>query len=159
MNSTRDLETIRDLVEEARSLPVEKEKRRKMDEVVTYFETWVTGYKSYSNKYTRTLLAFFFCFGKDSGSFLSSLYICIKLLNLLAVFTCAGLLIGFFDGEFWKYGLSAAHKIYTTGDWEDPNNFPKMLICDFVVVNEKSSSQTYRHFFHHSPQETMEVLP
>ena len=140
-NSTKDLQAIRSLVEEARALQDDRDKRRKMDEVVTYFETWVIAYRTYSGKHAKcvgNLMSLFFCCGKYYGSFLSSLYISIKFLNLLVVFLCAGLLIGFFDGDYWKYGLSAVEKIYLNGDWEDPYNFPKMLICNFVVVSSNS---------------------
>ncbi|GFR64219.1 innexin [Elysia marginata] len=158
-NSTKELGRIRDLIEDARALEDDKAKRHKMDEVVVYFETWVTGYKSYSKNWIKGMLAVFFCCGKNSGSYLSSLYISVKILNLLVVFLCSGLLIGFFDGEFWKYGLTAVEKVYTTGDWEDSINFPKKLICDFDIPKNASVGTKLPEITNLSPSSVLKIIP
>uniref|UniRef100_A0A0B6ZKB7 Innexin n=1 Tax=Arion vulgaris TaxID=1028688 RepID=A0A0B6ZKB7_9EUPU len=75
--SGTDLQKIRDLVTEAQDAKKNDESKLKMDEMVTYFEDWVTGYRAYHlklvGKHSATFLSVLFCLGKKSGNYLSSL--------------------------------------------------------------------------------------
>ena len=132
-----DLRTIRDLVLEARTVKKVRQRQRKMNAVVNYVETFVTGWKTYKfpiiGENNGKFLAIFFCLGRKSGSYLSSLYLFVKILNFFNLILNFGLLSSFLDKSYWRYGYDGLKSIFTTGDWGDKHNFPRMLICDFEM--------------------------
>ncbi|RUS86707.1 hypothetical protein EGW08_005497, partial [Elysia chlorotica] len=140
----QDLRKIRDLVLEARSFKKVKQRERKMHQVVNYFETFVTGYKTYNlpiiGENNGKFLAVFFCLGRHSGSYLSSLYLAIKILNFFNLIFNFGLMSSFLDKSYWRYGYDGLKSIFTTGDWGDPHNFPRALMCDFEMPNTASAT-------------------
>ena len=58
-------------------------------------------------------------------------YLAIKLLYLLNVAGNFVLLTVFLDAAFWRYGLTVLTQVIVSGDWHDPVNFPRLLLCDF----------------------------
>uniref|UniRef100_A0A0B7A580 Innexin n=1 Tax=Arion vulgaris TaxID=1028688 RepID=A0A0B7A580_9EUPU len=132
-----DLEKIRELVLQAQTAENEDNKKLKMDEVVAYFENWITGYRSYQlrliGKHSSKVLPVLFCLGKRSGNFLSSLYLSMKICNLINVIGNIFLLSVFLDINFWRYGLAVIHSVINFGDWQDSYSFPRLLLCDFVL--------------------------
>lgn len=139
--SGADLEKIRDLVLQAQSADSDDIRKLRMDEVVAYFENWITGYKSYrirfAGKHSAKILSVLFCLGKKSGNYLSSLYLTIKILNFINVVGNIVLITIFLDLNFWKYGLIVLNSVIIYGDWQDPYNFPRLLICNFVLEGGK----------------------
>ncbi|KAH9498147.1 hypothetical protein Btru_008387 [Bulinus truncatus] len=135
--ASSDIKKIRDLVIQSQNAPPDSERRLKSDEVVAYFEDWITGYRSYRfkliGKHSIKFLTVLFCLGKKSGNYLSSLYLCYKVMNILNVFGNMFLLTVFLDLNFWKYGIVVLNSVLDNGDWQDPYNFPRVLLCDFVV--------------------------
>lgn len=120
------------------------DRKLKLDETVAYFEDWITGHKSYRfrliGKHTSKVLTVLFCLGKKSGSYLSSLYLCYKIMNIVNVFGNIFLLTVFLDLNYWKYGLVVLNSVINSGDWQDPFNFPRVLLCDFVVEGSSESA-------------------
>nr|QIC55130.1 innexin 6 [Lymnaea stagnalis] len=136
-SSGADIQKIRELVVQSQNASTDDSKRLKMDEVVSYFENWITGYRSYKfrfvGKHSAKVLAVLFCLGKKSGSYMSSLYLCYKCMNIINVVGNFILLTVFLDLNFWKYGLVVLNSVMTYGDWQDPYNFPRLLLCDFIL--------------------------
>lgn len=145
-SSGADLQKIRELVMQAQTADSEENRRLKMDEVVAYFENWITGYKSYKirliGQHSGTILSVLFCLGKRSGNFLSSLYLFTKTLNLINVAGNFFLMAVFLDVNFWKYGIIVINTVLSSGDWQDPYSFPRLLICDFVLEGGKTGGTT-----------------
>ncbi|CAG5127265.1 unnamed protein product [Candidula unifasciata] len=163
-SSGADLQKIRELVLQAQTAENEENKKLKMDEVVAYFENWITGYKSYRirlvGQHSGTILSVLFCLGKRSGNFLSSLYLSVKFLNLINVMGNFFLMAVFLDVNFWKYGLLVLNSVLSSGDWQDPYSFPRLLICDFILEGGKtgSTTQTAPEVFHIQCSMTLNLL-
>ena len=58
-------------------------------------------------------------------------YLCVKMLYLVNVGGNFVLLTVFLDAEFWRYGVTVLSQVIVSGDWHDPVNFPRLLLCDF----------------------------
>ncbi|GFR97276.1 innexin [Elysia marginata] len=142
----QDLRKIRDLVVEARSFKKVKQRMRKMNQVASYFETFAANYETYNlpiiGENNGKFLAVFFCLGRHSGSYLSSLYLAIKILNFFNLIFNFGLLSSFLSKSYWRYGYDGMKSIFTTGDWGDPYNFPRVLICDFEMPDASAAGTT-----------------
>uniref|UniRef100_A0A2C9JXX0 Innexin n=2 Tax=Biomphalaria glabrata TaxID=6526 RepID=A0A2C9JXX0_BIOGL len=143
-SSSADIKKIRDLVLQSQNATTPADRKLKLDETVAYFEDWITGHKSYRfrliGKHTSKVLTVLFCLGKKSGSYLSSLYLCYKIMNIVNVFGNIFLLTVFLDLNYWKYGLVVLNSVINSGDWQDPFNFPRVLLCDFVVEGSSESA-------------------
>ncbi|XP_059145663.1 innexin unc-9-like isoform X2 [Physella acuta] len=142
--SNADIQKIQTLVQESQNAADDNSRKLKKDEVVAYFENWITGHRNYrfkfAGKHSAKLLSILFCLEKQSGSYLSSLYICYKCLNIVNVVGNFGIMTVLLDVNFWKYGLVVLNSVFTYGDWQDSNNFPRLLLCDFVVEGSTGSN-------------------
>ena len=78
--------------------------------------------------------------GRRSGKYLCVVYLSVKLLYLVNVAGNFVLLTVFLDAEFWRYGITVLSHVIVSGDWHDPVNFPRLLLCDFRL--HQSGDQT-----------------
>ncbi|CAD5206424.1 unnamed protein product [Bursaphelenchus okinawaensis] len=76
-----------------------------------------------------------FCmrFGRSLGSFVSMLYLFIKLMYLVNVFSQFVLLNNFIGRGFHLWGWTALQTLWTGGEWTDSPVFPRVSMCDFRV--------------------------
>ncbi|XP_005110669.1 innexin unc-9 [Aplysia californica] len=146
LHTTTDIRRIRDLVVQAQSEEDEKKKEKELNEVVTTFEDWIIGYKDENDveKPTEGFIELTMnCgSGKKSGRYWSALYLGMKLLNLINTVGNFVLITLSLDFNFWKYGLVLIYSLIVHGDWHDPYNFPRLLMCDFAVEGAQASELT-----------------
>ncbi|KAH7728516.1 Innexin inx-3 [Aphelenchoides avenae] len=77
----------------------------------------------------------FLCFrvGRNLGSYVSMLYLLIKLLYLVNVFGQFVLLNGFIGRGYNMWGVTALMSLWTGDGWTDSPVFPRVSLCDFRV--------------------------
>ncbi|KAF7637784.1 Innexin [Meloidogyne graminicola] len=78
---------------------------------------------------------YFFClrFGRSLGSYVSSLYLIIKLLYLVNVLAQFFLLNAFIGHGFAFWGWTAIQSLWLGDGWQDSPVFPRVSLCDFRV--------------------------
>ncbi|KAL8565494.1 hypothetical protein ACOMHN_049470 [Nucella lapillus] len=134
--SGASLTKLKDLLTEAQ---LNKEERHlRMDEAAQYLHSWLAAYRTPSprrmlGREIRKLACLFQSCGRRSGKYLCVVYLTVKALYLLNVVGNFILLTVFLDAEFWRYGVTVLNEILVNGDWHDPINFPRLLICDFTL--------------------------
>ncbi|KAK7113150.1 innexin unc-9-like isoform X2 [Littorina saxatilis] len=132
--SGASLTKLRDLLTDAQLN--QEERGAKMDEAAQYFHSWLAAYRTPTprkifGREISKLACLVQCCGRRSGKYLSVVYLCVKSLYLLNVVCNFVLLSVFLDAEFWRYGITVLTQVLFQGDWHDPVNFPRLLICDF----------------------------
>jgi hypothetical protein len=123
-----DLHTAISDARKLRSLNYE-ERRSEIQKLVTYVNESLE-----VNELRRTPQRFF-CFriGLNLGSYVSMLYLIIKLLYLVNVFGQFVLLNSFIGRGYNLWGYTALTSLWTGEEWSDSPVFPRVSLCDFRV--------------------------
>ncbi|XP_076461187.1 innexin unc-9-like isoform X2 [Babylonia areolata] len=143
--SGASLSKLRDLLVEAQ---LNKEERhQRMDEAAQYLHSWLAAYRTPSprrmlGREIRKLACLFQGCGRRSGKYICTVYLTVKVLYLLNVVGNFVLLTVFLDAEFWRYGITVLNSVLINGDWSDPVNFPRLLICDFRLHQSVQAGET-----------------
>ncbi|KAI6203013.1 Innexin [Aphelenchoides besseyi] len=72
-------------------------------------------------------------FGRSLGSYVSCLYIFIKLLYVLNIFGQFYLLNSFIGRDYHLWGWTALTSLWTGNEWADSPVFPRVSLCDFRI--------------------------
>nr|KAG5710476.1 hypothetical protein BaRGS_022294 [Batillaria attramentaria] len=144
--SGASLQKLRDLVMEAQ-LEKGEERGNKMDEAADYLHSWLAAYRistarTVFGRDIGKLACLFQCAGRRSGKYLCVVYLMVKVLYLVNVVGNFVLLTVFLDADFWRYGVSVLNDVLVHGDWHDPVNFPRLLLCDFYLHQSDDDTDT-----------------
>ncbi|KAL3118885.1 hypothetical protein niasHT_008232 [Heterodera trifolii] len=123
-----DLETA---ISDARALrSMHSDKRsQEMGKLVQYLNETLELHEA------RRTPRYFFCmrFGRTLGSYVSMLYLVIKLLYLVNVLGQFFLLNAFIGRGYNVWGWTALQSLWTGSGWHDSPVFPRVSLCDFRV--------------------------
>nr|QIC55125.1 innexin 1 [Lymnaea stagnalis] len=123
----------------------------KRDETVShiaiYMDRWLEAHRQYRFNIMvrmRQKASRFFCFfcAKRDGTFLTGLYIFVKILFVVNVITQFFLLNAFLGGWYNLYGFEVLEGLATDHYWRDSPRFPKITLCDFEI-RQLQNIQTY----------------
>lgn len=105
------------------------ERRQEMRKLITYVNEVLE--INEPRRSTRTILCF--RIGRTLGSYVSTLYLGIKLLYLCNVFGQFVLLNSFIGRGYNLWGWTALQSLWTGAGWSDSPVFPRVSLCDFRV--------------------------
>ncbi|MFH4979027.1 hypothetical protein AB6A40_005736 [Gnathostoma spinigerum] len=122
-----DIDTV---VKEAKNLRNERSRERKneVEKLALFVE------ESLDFDTLRTFQRFLcFNFGRNLGSFVSTLYIFVKMLYVLNIFTQFIILNNFLGAEYSLWGFQLIKDLWQGREWIDSGVFPRVTMCDFKV--------------------------
>ncbi|KHN74783.1 Innexin-3 [Toxocara canis] len=122
-----DLDTI---VKEAKSMRAARSEERK--EEVTKLAAFVEESLEMGDRRAQYHLL---ClnFGRSLGSYVSVLYIFVKLLYVLNIFTQFVILNNFLGTDYNLWGFQTLRDLWEGREWLDSGVFPRVTMCDFKV--------------------------
>lgn len=115
------------------------EKRREtINHIAQYMDRWLEAHRQYHfNALIRFRQRFsrVFCFlcAKRDGTYLTGLYIFVKLLYVVNVICQFFILNGFMGGWYNLYGFEVMGGILEDHTWRESPRFPKVTLCDFDI--------------------------
>ncbi|VDM57452.1 unnamed protein product [Angiostrongylus costaricensis] len=74
-----------------------------------------------------------FRFGRGLGSYVSMLYLFVKFLYLLNIFTQFYILNSFLGSEYTFWGFQTFRDLWNGREWLDSGVFPRVTLCDFKI--------------------------
>ncbi|XP_050418128.1 innexin unc-9 [Patella vulgata] len=115
-----------------------EERKKMISDIAQFIDRWLVSYRIY--KYNVFIRArqkvsgiFCFCFGKRHGTFLTGLYLFVKILNCINVISQFFILSSFLDMDFVTYGWEVITHLNNHGSFEDSDMFPRIALCDFQI--------------------------
>ncbi|KAK7490833.1 hypothetical protein BaRGS_00017889, partial [Batillaria attramentaria] len=107
-------------------------------QIVEYMDRWLDAHRQYHWNVLvriRSMLSKLccFCWGKRHGSYLSGLYLTVKLLYFINVVSWFFLLNRIMGGWFNVFGLELLTGMYYDRQWEESPYFPQVTLCDFEI--------------------------
>lgn len=127
------------LVEMAGSTQVADQKKRDqtVEHLSLYMDRWFEANRQYHwNAFVRLRQrASKFCFlcNKREGTFLTGLYLFIKLLYVVNVISHFFLLNAFLGGFFEMWGIEAINSLAEEAVTKESRRFPRVTLCDFKI--------------------------
>ncbi|KAL8576636.1 hypothetical protein ACOMHN_025111 [Nucella lapillus] len=109
-----------------------------VNQIADYMDRWLDAHRQYHwnvmvrirQKISKLCC---FCFGKRHGSYLSGLYLVVKMAYCVNVVCQFFLLNGFMGGWFNIFGLELLTGLYQDRQWRESPYFPKVTLCDFEI--------------------------
>ncbi|XP_041375056.1 innexin unc-9-like [Gigantopelta aegis] len=136
-NSGISLEKIINIVtEQQMSSPEKREEITK--HIAQYIDRWLEVNRQYHwNCFVRMRQRLSKCccilFQKRAGTYLTGLYILVKLLYVANVISQFFLLDAFLGGWYSMYGFETLASLSAEHQWEESRRFPKVTLCDFDI--------------------------
>ncbi|XP_059164056.1 innexin unc-9-like isoform X2 [Physella acuta] len=118
-----------------------------LNHITSYLDRWLNTHKQYRyNIMVRMRQKFYryfcLCCAKRDGTFLTGLYIFVKLLYVTNVIVQFFLLNAFMGDWYHVYGFEVLEGLTTDRTWTDSARFPKVTMCDFEI-RQLANIQTY----------------
>ncbi|XP_046344503.1 innexin unc-9-like [Haliotis rufescens] len=106
--------------------------------IAKYMDRWLEAHRQYSFNVlvrVRQRLSKVVCFlcAKRDGTFLTGLYIFVKLLYVINVICQFFILNGFMGGWYNLYGFEVISGLANDMTWKESPRFPKVTLCDFDI--------------------------
>ncbi|XP_059174230.1 innexin unc-9-like [Physella acuta] len=111
-------------------------REKKISDISMFIHKWLNSYRVYKYNVVvrvKEKMSGILCFalGKRHGTYLTGLYLFIKLLNLINVLCQFVMLSAFLKFNYWTYGFQVLQHL--GGKWVDVDHFPREVLCDFQV--------------------------
>ncbi|KAE9415383.1 hypothetical protein Angca_003690 [Angiostrongylus cantonensis] len=118
-------------IEDARKLRqiVGADRKKEVGKLAAYLEECL---EFHSERRTACRL-FCFRFGRGLGSYVSMLYLFVKFLYLLNIFTQFYILNSFLGSEYTFWGFQTFRDLWNGREWLDSGVFPRVTLCDFKI--------------------------
>ena len=131
-----NVEKIVNMVQET-SMMTPEERQSKLTDTASFMHRWLKTYSMirfnaiarFREKFSRV----FFCLGKRTGTYLTGLYMFIKLLYIANGIGQFFMLSTFLGVNYWNFGIDAMSVLFKHGRWEDHYTFPRIGLCDYKV--------------------------
>lgn len=132
-----NLDKIVNLAEDTQ-LGSPEERREKIGHLAHFLDKWLDTHREYRwNMYVRikTKLSHVCCFlcNKREGTYLTALFLFIKLLYVVNVIGQFFLLNEFMSTSYNNYGFEIIDHLSTKGEWRESPRFPRVTLCDFEI--------------------------
>ncbi|BFZ21900.1 hypothetical protein BsWGS_24939 [Bradybaena similaris] len=139
-----NVQKIVNMVDEVTTAPPDK-REKIITDISRFLHKWLQSYRVY--KYNlmvrvKEKMSSIACFalGKRQGTYLTGLYLFIKLLYLVNVLAQFIMLTAFLKFNYWTYGFQVLQHL--GGKWVDIDHFPRVVMCDFEI-RQLQNIQTY----------------
>ena len=115
-----------------------KDRMETIEYMAKYIDKWLDTERNYTwNRYTAarerlSRVCFFMC-SKRSGTFLSGLFLFIRMLYVLNVIGQFFLLNAFMATDYNIYGFEVLNGMATNNPWRESPRFPRITFCDFQI--------------------------
>lgn len=141
-----NVKKIVNMAEEA-TMAQHEEREKKVKHIAHFIDRWLQTYRVY--KYNiliriREKFAGVFCFvfGKRHGTYLTGLYLFVKILYLANVIGQFALLTTFLGFNYYTYGFEILSHLNDNGEWRDYDHFPRVVMCD-IEIRQLQNVQTF----------------
>ena len=109
-----------------------------IEHLAKHIDKWLDTERNYSwNRYTamRERASKFCCIfcSKRSGTYLSALFLFIKILYVVNIIGQFFLLNAFMATDYNLYGFEVIHGLQTNTPWRESPRFPRVTFCDFEI--------------------------
>lgn len=140
-----NVQKIVDMVQET-SMMMPDERHAKLKDVAVFMHRWLKTYCIYRfnaiARFREKFSSVLFCFGKRSGTYLTGLYMFIKILYVANSIGQFFLLSVFLGLNFWGFGIDAMNTFFKEGRWQDHYTFPRIGMCDYKI-RQMTNLQTF----------------
>ncbi|CAL1530371.1 unnamed protein product [Lymnaea stagnalis] len=142
-----NVQKIVNMADEVVMTPAEN-RDKKIGDISLFIHKWLKSYRVYKGKKVQESLhqrgynvvvrikekmsgVLCFALGKRHGTYLTGLYLFVKLLNLVNVICQFIMLTAFLKFNYWIYGFEVLQHL--GGKWMDIDRFPRVVMCDFEI--------------------------
>lgn len=140
-----NVEKIVAMVQETSVMP-EEEREKKLSHVAVFMHHWLQTYQQYRfsviTYFREKFSRLFFCFGKRTGTYLTGLYMFVKILYVGNIIGQFFFLSAFLDCNYWSFGVNATQEFFNKGKWQDHVTFPRIGLCDYKI-RQMANVQTF----------------
>ncbi|KIH69596.1 innexin-3 family protein [Ancylostoma duodenale] len=105
------------------------DRKKEVEKLATYLEECLEFQSERRTPY-RILC---FRFGRGLGSYVSMLYLFVKFLYLVNIFTQFYILNSFLGSDYTFWGLQTFRDLWNGREWLDSGVFPRVTMCDFKI--------------------------
>ncbi|GFO20843.1 innexin [Plakobranchus ocellatus] len=135
-----NVQKIVNMAEEV-STATPEDKDKQLEDVALFVHRWLQTYRVYKYNVVvrfKEKMSSVLCFvlGKRQGTYLTGLYLFVKLLYLINVFVQFVMLSAFLKFNYWTYGLEVLEHL--GGKWMDIEHFPRVVMCDFDIRQQQN---------------------
>lgn len=128
------------------SLMTPEQRQEKLAHAAAFMHRWLETYSQYKynalTRFREKLSRIFFCFGKRTGTYLTGLYMFVKILYVANIIGQFFLLSAFLGLNYWNFGADAMTTLSKTGRWQDHYTFPRIGLCDYKI-RQLANVQTF----------------
>ena len=128
------------------SMLTPEERQKKLANAAAFMHRWLQTYAMYKfnaiARFREKFSGIFFCFGKRTGTYLTGLYMFIKMLYVANIIGQFFMLSAFLGLNYWNFGLDAMTTFTKTGRWQDHYTFPRIGLCDYKI-RQMANVQTF----------------
>ena len=140
-----NVEKVVSITQETSMMTPEK-RQEKLSHAAAFMHRWLQTYSMYKfnaiARFREKASRVFFCFGKRTGTYLTGLYMFVKILYVANIFGQFFLLSAFLGLNYWTFGADAMSVFFQTGRWQDHYTFPRIGLCDYKI-RQMANVQTF----------------
>ncbi|EYB82670.1 hypothetical protein Y032_0354g3312 [Ancylostoma ceylanicum] len=105
------------------------DRKKEVEKLATYLEECL----EFQNERRTPYRILCFRFGRGLGSYVSMLYLFVKFLYLVNIFTQFYILNSFLGSDYTFWGLQTFRDLWNGREWLDSGVFPRVTMCDFKI--------------------------
>lgn len=116
-----------------------KKRNETVEHIAIYMDRWLETHRQYHHnimvrmKQRASRVCFFLC-NKREGTYLTGLYLCVKILYVVNIICQFFILNGFMGHDFYSaYGLEVINSLVNDEPMKESRRFPRVTLCDFDI--------------------------
>jgi hypothetical protein len=114
-----------------------KKREGLVDQIAMHLDRWLETNRQYHTNFMvrvqQKLSKFLFLCNKREGTFLTGLYLFVKILYLTNIVAQFFILDAFMGGFFSMYGIEVMNFLVANGELRESPRFPRITLCDFDI--------------------------
>ncbi|KAL5006164.1 hypothetical protein ScPMuIL_017322 [Solemya velum] len=115
-----------------------KKRDQTVKHIAAYIDRWLDTHRQYHWNFMvrmRQKMSRFCCFlcNRREGTFLTGLYLFVKMLYVINVILQFFILNGFMGGFYSLYGFEVLDGLASNKEWRESPRFPRVTLCDFKI--------------------------
>lgn len=128
------------------SLMTPEQRQEKLSHAALFMHRWLQSYSMYQinamARFREQVSGVLFCFGKRTGTYLTGLYMFVKMLYVANSIGQFFLMSAFLGLNYWSFGVDAMTTLSKEGRWQDHYTFPRVGLCDYKI-RQMNNVQTF----------------
>lgn len=115
-----------------------EDRAKKISHVTKYIHRWIDSQRDYHDNFLVKVRRKFsnivcFCYGKRDGTFLTGLYLFVKMLYCVNVIAQFFMLNSFMSMDYNNFGLEILIGLIHGNEWKESPRFPRVTFCDMEI--------------------------